>query len=473
MAKIGRRQLINCNWVNKNPKGEGVIVSAIPEQSDMLFWFIENYTKHCSLPLVFADFGLLEKDRLYCKQYGEILDVSDISWENQYCGWMRKPFVCLRTPFQKTIWLDLDIEIKSDLKEFFQFCCNGNIGLAEDTYQNNSPGNSIFRENIPQDLKIPDTGVVVYEYGNKLIKEWAIKVANNTNQKYKGDNQVLGVVCYENKIFDYNIPKTLHQMRLDIDQSQPPKITYHWTGPAGKEHIKNIANLPDKNSFSFFEKIYCVHDEKNIERNLKIKKEFQNLEINYVFANRPHPEFKSTNFHYAGELGSTLSHLKLLCTAKTTAKNNILILEDDVELRRSINAKKILKTSIENLPNNWGALYLGGRPGRHGHDIEKINRVPSTLYQVKKFIGIFAYALNLKYIDPLILHYVDQIGQPFPDSTADMIINNFFIKNNIPQYAIYPFVISHLEGKSDIRQEYRKYDDDFFESKWKEHINAI
>jgi hypothetical protein len=44
----------------------------------------------------------------------------------------------------------------------------------------------MFRENMPDDLKIPDTGIVVFEHGNKLINHWALKIAKNKNQKFGG-----------------------------------------------------------------------------------------------------------------------------------------------------------------------------------------------------------------------------------------------------------------------------------------------
>lgn len=234
-------ELLMCDWVDGNPIGDGVIVGCIKEQEDLIPWFVNKYKKFCKLPLVFADFGISEKSKEYCRRFGQVLNVSDI----QADGWMRKPFVCLRTPFKRTIWLDLDIEILSDISPYFVFGTGGNIGLSEDWYQNNNPHNKMFRENIPDDLKMPDTGVIVFEHGNPLIRKWALKILA-CKDLYKGDHQVLGVVFRDNGVKEeYNIPKTLHRMRLDNPNPIPPLTTFHWTGEIGKNYIRSeLKKLP-------------------------------------------------------------------------------------------------------------------------------------------------------------------------------------------------------------------------------------
>ncbi|MEI7943004.1 MAG: hypothetical protein WCH76_07590, partial [Candidatus Riflemargulisbacteria bacterium] len=229
-------ELSLCEWTVPTPAGEGVIVGCIQEQEDLIPWFVDNYKKYCKLPLIFADFGITEKYKNFCKLSGSLMDVSD----TRASGWMRKPFACLRTPFKKTIWMDLDVEIKSDIAQYLVFGEGKNIGLSEDWYLNNNPNNMGFRDNVPSDLKIPDTGVIVFEYGNPLIKKWALKIITS-GDTYKGDHQVLAVVLRENGITEeYNISKELHRMRLDKPMESDAKITFHWTGPSGKNHIREL-----------------------------------------------------------------------------------------------------------------------------------------------------------------------------------------------------------------------------------------
>lgn len=228
-----------------------------------------------------------------------------------------------------------------------------------------------------------------------------------------------------------------------------------------------------ENSFNFFDKIYCVHDVNNMtndpivhNRDINIRKSLKDFDLKFVYADRPHNGYRSTNYNYAGEFGNTLSHLKVLLTAieDYDGNDNILVFEDDIEVRKSIDANNILGQALQNLPDDWALLYLGGYPE------SPVLPVKPPLYTVNKFVCCFSYAIRTKYLFELAKYFTNQMGKLFPESVADNIINDYFRHNELPIYCIYPFVITHLEGMSEAKQGYRKHDDIFYEGIWQKRV---
>ena len=213
-------------------------------------------------------------------------------------------------------------------------------------------------------------------------------------------------------------------------------------------------------AFNFFEKIYCIHDKTLKQRHDKIIKSLKDFDVEWVFAERPPSNYKSSSYRNPpGEFGNTLSHLKVFINALEEHKyKNILIFEDDVKIKE--NAEQILTKALRSLPEDWGILYLAGNPQ------SPVIPVNPPLYKVNRIITCFAYAINTKYLANLMRFYLDQLAKPWPQSVGDNIINNYFVENNIPIYCIYPFIVTHLTGYSDINKRQHNFGDAYFEKYW-------
>lgn len=166
------------------------------------------------------------------------------------------------------------------------------------------------------------------------------------------------------------------------------------------------------NPFDFFDHIYCIHMPKSVEREALVRSEFEKLgilsRIDWVHATQPNPEnFKSGGSMYypAAQVGCKLSHLKALHNAMFCGYQTILILEDDVIFPNWDVTK--LETAIEELPEAWDMLYLGGEP------VEPTDRRSPSLVQVRKFWGAYAYAVHdyaVAELADLIVDYLTQAG---------------------------------------------------------------
>ena len=118
------------------------------------------------------------------------------------------------------------------------------------------------------------------------------------------------------------------------------------------------------NAFSFFEKIYIINLDERTDRWEKCLDIFKEYELN-SYERVSGVKILEEQFPYLdqksrSQLGCALSFYIILNNAFNNQFENILIFEDDFHF---VNNKEktfdILKTSIENLPNDWDIFYLG------------------------------------------------------------------------------------------------------------------
>jgi GR25 family glycosyltransferase involved in LPS biosynthesis len=220
------------------------------------------------------------------------------------------------------------------------------------------------------------------------------------------------------------------------------------------------------NSFDFFDKIYCINLVTDHERKTVMKDEFDKIGIkdiiNWKSAPRPDAGYYSSSYRYAGEFGCVLSHLKALIDANSSdIVNGIVVFEDDVYFDDDTNT--LLQNALDNLPNDWDVLYLGGRP------MKKVEHVQGNIYKVDKFLSTMSYCISAKALRECVNFYIDNLGHSFPDSCCDNILNDFILKKFKKGYAMYPTLTSPTPGWSTLRKSNRNYDVVFYNS-WKENL---
>ena len=80
----------------------------------MLEWFVENYKKHNSLPLIFANFGVSESKLEWCREnFHAVMNMSKIPER----GWFKKPRSMLSCPSKQTVWIDTDCEVLDNIEK--------------------------------------------------------------------------------------------------------------------------------------------------------------------------------------------------------------------------------------------------------------------------------------------------------------------------------------------------------------------
>jgi hypothetical protein len=234
----------------------GFLVACDQAQEWLLSWWWENYVQEHSFPVAFADFGMSEEAKQWCRARGALIDVQidnyrvavegEVAretvevwnvpgrpfWSSRH-AWFKKPFACLQSPFDRTIWMDLDCEILASLDSLFD-CIDpiSKIGIA--------------RRPDPAE-KMYNSGVIVFDKDCPLIQLWA-ELSRKANHVFCGDDDALSHL--------------IHQMGQDVFELNP---TYnwsmcrgapifnakvlHWDGAWGKAYIKEHGGLRKTLSF--------------------------------------------------------------------------------------------------------------------------------------------------------------------------------------------------------------------------------
>jgi hypothetical protein len=95
---------------------EAFLTGCDSSQEWMLTWFLKNYKKNSTKPLVFANFGVtdacLDIMRANCHA---IMDMTNTEEK----GWFKKPLSMIKCPAHKTVWIDTDCEIRMNIDGIF------------------------------------------------------------------------------------------------------------------------------------------------------------------------------------------------------------------------------------------------------------------------------------------------------------------------------------------------------------------
>ncbi|MBI3236108.1 MAG: hypothetical protein HYZ48_00085 [Chlamydiales bacterium] len=246
---------------------EGVLCGADKHQEWLLPWWWSRYTDHNSYPVAFCDFGMSPGARAWCKERGEVIDIAcDTKWvvpvdhalmeriditQNFYKknlsksklypdsvsrmrkAWFKKPFAFLETPFQKTVWIDLDCEILASLSFLFDLCQKEDfLGLVREPDRSHLP---LFDSQI-----LYNGGVIVYSQNLEKIRIWA-QEAILLNGQFFADDHVLSHLISRNRWEVDEIPEVWN-WRVSYGMNLNVQIV-HWMGDGGKEIIKQVGGM--------------------------------------------------------------------------------------------------------------------------------------------------------------------------------------------------------------------------------------
>ena len=199
-----------------------------------LNWFIENYGQHEKRPLIIADFGMSEQYLKYVSSHPRVNGIMNLRKTKEQ-GWFNKPIAMFNSPAVKTVWLDTDCEIKTNLNPLFRMIVPNKLNMVED-----KPWTKRRKE------IWHNSGVVGFIGRPQILHTWCNAIRDNPNI---GDQEVLHTLLNPiMRITHINdIPSEWNVMRLATDEdgyTGPISIQHH-TGAKGKVKIKGLMKIKE------------------------------------------------------------------------------------------------------------------------------------------------------------------------------------------------------------------------------------
>lgn len=195
----------------------------------MIPWFLKNYKKHNSSPLIFADFGVSELTlKIVRENFHAVLDMT----KTKESGWFKKPRSMLYSPSVKTIWIDTDCEVTDNIEDLFDMLEPNKLAMVEDKPWSKRRG-EIWH----------NSGVVGFIDKPIILHQWTQAVHDNPTV---GDQEVLHSMLNPITKMTYikDLPNEYNVMRLQLDHDgyNGKKKIVHWTGAKGKDRIRSMMN---------------------------------------------------------------------------------------------------------------------------------------------------------------------------------------------------------------------------------------
>lgn len=212
-------------WAVKSPlKQKGVIVGCSKDHEWMLPWWWMHYCIHNEFPVTFFDFGDMSPlGKEWCQRKGQLLTLriptesfiakreevpseQNLIWESHHNldihlarqSWFKKPFACLQTPYERTLWIDLDCQVRGSIAPIFM-CSDfsGEIAMVEEPppiLENHRNSKLIH----PEEMEY-NGGVIAFKHGAVLVQEWA-KMCIEHNRVLRGDQEAFSRMIYQRGI---------------------------------------------------------------------------------------------------------------------------------------------------------------------------------------------------------------------------------------------------------------------------------
>lgn len=241
---------------------QGILVGANQKQEYLLPWWWEHFSKCNTYPVAFADFGMSAKAQAWCKEKGALITIPKApiaepmlidknladSWKKRWKErgeeenlwelrkvWFKKPLAHSFSPFERTLWLDLDCEVRKNLQPLFD------IPLTPSKFAIMPSGSTLCAQvakegkTETQEILHYNSGVILFERHSSLLDLW-IRALEQGSQVAQTEEDLLSLLISIFQIEVTPLPTGYNWEILRLG-SNPDASIYHWMGERGKKAI--------------------------------------------------------------------------------------------------------------------------------------------------------------------------------------------------------------------------------------------
>ncbi len=236
---------------------KGIVIASDLHTEWLLPWWWNNYRAENSYPVIVVDLGMSNQGLSWSQQIGTIIPFRDKikvaarskiapskidKWEKEYGAnlwrarkqWFKKPLAMLYSPFDISIWLDLDCEVSASLEPLFTAVTPlQQFGIVRES-------DLIVKK------PIYNSGVIVYHRGAKIIDEW-VKGCLSKNRQYIGDQQLLSQLLWKDRSSFVELP--IHFNWMMMRGYNQKAIVAHWANNWGKLYINVLGGIRENIAF--------------------------------------------------------------------------------------------------------------------------------------------------------------------------------------------------------------------------------
>lgn len=181
----------------------------------------------------------------WCKQRGAVVSLfqkpialKEVSpeltskWEARYGkgiwgfreAWFKKPLALLQAPYERNCWLDLDCEVRGDLKPLFD-CLKDTVYLAmmpepEEVQEKDREEGDL----LPGEVSY-NSGVMVFRGHAQILHQW-VEASRLYNGRFLGDQTVLSRQIYLQETAVHILPESFNWLRTKGPNSDALIIHY-------------------------------------------------------------------------------------------------------------------------------------------------------------------------------------------------------------------------------------------------------
>ncbi|HUD01224.1 MAG TPA: hypothetical protein VMR37_02780 [Rhabdochlamydiaceae bacterium] len=231
---------------------KGILIGSDSTTEWLLPWWWKYYSRYNDFPVAIADFGMTPKMRKWSEKKGRVFSLkcpdfiqkktglsqeTAQKWQKTYLGdvwqarqaWFKKPLACLQSPFDLTLWMDIDCEVCGSLNPIFEVSEKGmELALVRDE-------RSVEEHNY-------SSGVMLFPKNAPFLKKWA-RLCLEGSDKYMGDQNALTDLILAKKVRFKELSPIYNWIMFQGYNDSA--VVAHWGAAWGKEHIRKFGGVHD------------------------------------------------------------------------------------------------------------------------------------------------------------------------------------------------------------------------------------